>query len=63
VQLITDLVGGGWLTEDIKLCQAARSSDAISRPIFEPTVILGEGSSDIRVLKLSLQVLYPHLTE
>src|SRR5690349_16698053 len=50
---ITDLVGGGWLDEDVELCRSARSPEAVTRPIFEPTVILGEGSSDVRVLRLS----------
>ena len=60
---VTDLIDGGWLDERARLCEAARSPEAMTRPIFEPTVILGEGTSDIHVLKLSLAALYPHLAD
>ena len=60
---ITDLVVGGWLGPDTKLCAAARSLENITRPMHEPIVILGEGSTDIHVLRTSLPILFPHLVE
>jgi hypothetical protein len=59
---VSDLVGGGYIEKGARVCDQARRPSAIVRPILEPTVILGEGSSDVRVLKQSLDVLYPHLT-
>ena len=59
---ITDLVVGGWLEPDTKLCAAARSPENITRPMHEPIVILGEGSTDV-LLRTSLPVLFPHLVE
>lgn len=60
---ITDLVYGGWLESDIRLCEAARLPANIGRPMHEPTIILGEGSTDIHVLRSSLAILFPHLVE
>lgn len=60
---VTDLIQGGWIEIGDELCKSARSPENISRPIFEPTVILGEGSSDVRVLRISLAAFYPHLKD
>ena len=60
---ISDLIGGGWLEPDVRLCEAARSPDGVGRPMHEPTIILGEGSTDVHVLRTSLAALFPHLVE
>jgi hypothetical protein len=60
---IGDLVGGGYLDADEKLCEARRTPDLQTRSDLQPTVILAEGSTDITVLKRSLQRLYPYLTD
>lgn len=60
---ISDLIYGGYLEEDVQLCRERRMPDSLARPILEPTVIMAEGSSDIRVLRSSLAQLFPHLTE
>jgi len=60
---ITDFIVGGWLEFDTKLCAAARAPENITRPTHEPIVILGEGSTDVHVLRTSLPVLFPHLVE
>lgn len=60
---ISDLVMGGYLDRDVRLCAEARALDAIERPILEPVVIMGEGKTDIRVLQESLEALYPSVRE
>src|SRR5947209_19699156 len=60
---ITALISGGWMKEDVRLCDEARKASALARPLLEPTIIVGEGSSDIKVLRLSLSALYPHLAD
>jgi hypothetical protein len=60
---ISDLVGGGYINQNTSICDEARRPSAMTRPVLEPTIILGEGSSDVRVLKLSLGVLHPHLKD
>lgn len=60
---ISDLIGGGYLEDNVWLCDEARKPGAIARPLLEPTVILGEGGSDIRILRQSLQALFPYLTD
>ena len=41
---ISDLIYGGWLEEDVALCDDARAPDTMARPALEPTVIMAEGS-------------------
>jgi hypothetical protein len=60
---IDDLIGGGYLEGDVRLCENARVAGAAVRPLLEPTIILGEGSSDIRILRRSLSVMFPHLVD
>jgi hypothetical protein len=70
---ISRIVHIGRLGKDVPLCDLARkpSRDIRSvwmprpptRPFVDPVVILGEGRSDIRVLRLSLPTLYPELTD
>ena len=57
------LVGGGYINADEKLCEARRTPDLQTRSDLQPTVILAEGSTDITILKRSLQRLYPYLTD
>jgi hypothetical protein len=56
---LTDLIGGGWIEADVALCETRRKEDPLEPRPLAPTVVLGEGSSDIRVLQRSLAVLYP----
>ncbi|HYO51878.1 HEPN/Toprim-associated domain-containing protein [Archangium sp.] len=56
---ITALIGGGWLDKDEKVCETRREADVLEPRPLAPTVVLGEGSSDIRVLQRSLAVLFP----
>jgi hypothetical protein len=60
---ITDLVLGGYISEDFKICRDGSNTKYAMRPLLEPVVILAEGSSDIRILKQSLTALFPHLKE
>jgi hypothetical protein len=57
------LVGGGYIDANEKLCEARRTPDLQTRSDLQPTVILAEGSTDITVLKRSLQRLYPYLMD
>ena len=56
---ISDLISGGWLDVDDEVCEARRKEDGLAIHTLAPTVILAEGSSDIRVLQRSLSVLFP----
>lgn len=60
---ITDLVDAGWIDIDDPICRSRRESDAQPRSILQPTVIIAEGSTDILILKRSLDRLYPHLSD
>jgi hypothetical protein len=60
---IGDLVAGGYIDDREKLCETRRTPDLQSRSDLQSTVILAEGSTDITVLKRSLQRLYPYLTD
>ena len=57
------LVGAGNIEANEKLCEERRTPDLQTRSDLQPTVILAEGSTDITVLKRSLQKLYPYLTD
>ncbi|MGU3544507.1 HEPN/Toprim-associated domain-containing protein [Methylobacterium sp. A52T] len=60
---ISDLVHGGWIGPDELICQQRREPSALARPVLDTAVIMAEGSSDIRALRLSLAALYPELQE
>jgi hypothetical protein len=60
---ISSLIGGGWINENERICETRRSPGLQPRSDLEPTVIIAEGSTDIAVLKKSLQKLYPYLTD
>jgi HEPN/Toprim N-terminal domain 1 len=59
---ITDLIQGGYLKFGARICDEARAA-AIKRPMLEPTIIIGEGSSDILILRSALAVLFPSLRD
>jgi hypothetical protein len=60
---IGDLINGGYIDPTEKLCETRRTPDLQMRSDLQPTVIMAEGSTDIAVLKRSLQRLYPYLTD
>ena len=60
---ISDLVHGGDIGEDERICEQRRASDARERSILEPTVIIAEGSTDTIVLRRSLERLYPEFAD
>ncbi len=60
---IGDLINGGYLDANEKLCETRRQASVQERSDLQPTVIIAEGSTDITVLKRSLQKLYPYLTD
>jgi hypothetical protein len=60
---IGGLIFGGWIEPNERVCEKRRASGAQARSVLQPTVIIAEGSTDILVLKRSLQRLYPYLTD
>lgn len=56
---VSDLIGSGYLEEDVAVCAARRDGARFTLRPLAPTVILAEGSSDIRILQRSLMVLFP----
>jgi hypothetical protein len=60
---IGGLIYAGWIKAEQKICKERRSPDAQWRSVLQPTVIIAEGSTDIAVLRRSLERLYPHLTD
>lgn len=61
VQDITDLVEGGYYSEDERVCDNAIASLTRSHPENASRIILTEGSTDREFLQDSLNLLYPHL--
>ncbi len=60
---IGDLINGGYVDPTEKICETRRAPHLQWRSDLQPTVIVAEGSTDVTVLKRSLQRLYPHLTD
>jgi hypothetical protein len=60
---IGPLISAGWIGPDDPIYEERRRPGAHWRSILEPTVIIAEGSTDILILRRSLERLYPHLTE
>ena len=56
---ITDLIGGGYLSVDERVCEDRRKDDMLRMGPLVPTVVLAEGRSDINILKRSLSILFP----
>ncbi len=60
---IAPLIDGGWIEPDDRVCAERREPHAQVRSILQPVMLLAEGSTDNRVLRRSLERLYPHLTD
>ena len=60
---VEPLIDGGWIEADEQVCAARRQPQAQPRSILQPVVLLAEGSTDNRVLRRSLERLYPHLAD
>lgn len=60
---LTDATHAGYYDEDQPVASDAREAMLAAHPVVEPIVILTEGSSDTRIIKTSLNVMYPHLEE
>jgi hypothetical protein len=60
---LTDVTHAGYYDEDQPVAADAREAMLAAHPVIEPIVILTEGSSDTRIIKSSLDVMYPHLAE
>ncbi|QHP66446.1 hypothetical protein EI171_02865 [Bradyrhizobium sp. LCT2] len=60
---VTALIGGGWIEPGAKICDEKRASAPLDPRPLATTVILAEGSSDIRILQRSLAGLFPELQD
>jgi hypothetical protein len=60
---ISDLVNGGYIEHEDRVCELARQTLPQTTQPLGPTVILGEGSTDIRVLQSALKTLHPALAD
>lgn len=60
---ITELISSGWIEPDAKICEDRRREIALEPLPLTPTLILAEGSSDIRILQRSLDKLFPEFRE
>lgn len=59
----SSLVNGGWCYEDDNLCEETLNAIAESQISNDKIIILTEGSSDISILKRSMQALYPAVVD
>jgi hypothetical protein len=60
---LTAVTHAGYYDEVQPVASDAREAMLAAHPVVEPIVILTEGSSDTRIIKSSLDVMYPHLAE
>ena len=60
---ISDLVYGGWVDADERICHGYRSRVAVGLGPLAPIIVLAEGRSDVSVLKRSLSILFPERQE
>lgn len=60
---VTDLIQGGWIDENQEVCAELRQSASANVDLFAPIVIIGEGHSDIEVLRNSLSALFPEVAD
>jgi hypothetical protein len=58
---VTDLIGGGWIRDDIDPHAIALEHFSYALENGSPAVIITEGSTDIMVLEATMRVRYPHL--
>jgi hypothetical protein len=67
VKLVTldigDLVANGYIERDLRVCSDRRETDQGEVRNLAPTVILAEGSSDIEILRRSLEALHPEVKD
>ena len=59
----SEMVNAGYFASDDRIVEQARMSMAGEARTVERLLVLTEGSSDSRILKETLAVLYPHLKE
>jgi hypothetical protein len=59
----SDLVGGGYYSDDDNLVELSLSSLSQDYEVVSKIIVLTEGSTDTRVLQGSLNLLYPHLSD
>jgi hypothetical protein len=60
---VGELVSAGYFEEAERICEQARSRLPFLTNPLEPTIILGEGSTDVLVLKKALTAMYPELVD
>jgi HEPN/Toprim N-terminal domain 1 len=60
---IGPLIYAGWLERNDRICVNRKLLNFQKRSLFHPPVIIAEGSTDITVLKTSLQKLHPELID
>ena len=60
---VSDLVGSGYYGEDFAICAEARRALPLASDPLAPTVILGEGGTDLLVLRCALVALHPELVD
>jgi hypothetical protein len=60
---ITDLINDGYFGIAARICDEARAAGAIKRSALEPAIIIGEGSSDISILRDALAALFPDVRD
>lgn len=63
IQDITELVNSGYYEADEPVCQNATQALVSGHPENSSRIILTEGSTDAKILKQALELLYPHLAE
>lgn len=62
IQDITDLINGGYYAPEEPICQQSIDSLMLGHIENSNRIVLTEGSTDTKVLKASLRLLYPHLS-
>jgi len=60
---LTDVVDSGYYSIEDRVSEMARAELSSDYPTNSRIVVLTEGSSDSRVLKATLELLFPHLAE
>lgn len=63
IQDITDLVDAGYYAPEESVCQQSIDSLTLGHLENSNRIVLTEGSTDTKVLKGSLKLLYPHLSD
>ncbi len=60
---LSDIIGGGWVKEDIAFASEAKKNLVANYPADTPTIILTEGSTDIEFIKAGIELLFPYLVD